>query len=191
LSLSDVLSVAAILTSAGTLYLSYSQTKKQKPDLSILPLWGYYEDTGETAGTYRLNLYLEMYARNRGMRGTSVTRVLGTIPLQGGVIKKSEGKPTEAVLPLSVPADDSKLLKMTSDFSTLGERPRFQDNQGPTPLAKAIGFKGRMLDVTLAVIHTHGTEYTRYPAYPKDSEETKLNRESHRLWSSNRIQRLV
>ncbi len=174
----DIISVAELIVAISALVISlyalYDSHQSQRPDLRITPKWGYYEEKPDTSGRIQRSVYLEFYAKNRGGRGTSVTKVTATVPLVGDVITRAEGSPTEGSVPVFLNAGEGRLLKLR--FALASQSELQVSDTVLTPVATQLGFKGRLLRIDFAVVSTEDVEHFPYPLYPQDSTETTTNR---------------
>ena len=172
---------ALILGGIGTatgvigLILRLFEKRKERAQLFARADWGYYEERSTSHGERRASAHVEVFVDNRGKRGTTIKRVVGTVPAEGGGEMMTEGRVSEAGnrIPIPLAGDASELLELTFDFAA--GSPRFEANY-TTPAASAMGFAGQHLPIKIIVYHTYGQVETRFAAYPKDSSETRLIR---------------
>jgi len=170
--------LGAIGTGIGVINLVLRLVEKshEKPDLRIQPSWGYFQEQASSTGVKRgyASVYMEIYADNRGKRDTTIKRVIGTVPAEGGGEMIADGKSVDSdAIPIVVRPGSSILLRLMFDFEA-GSARFVQD--WITPAGRAMGGTARRLETKFSIVHVYGTEYARYSAYSKDSIETKFSK---------------
>jgi hypothetical protein len=164
--------LSAIVAVANVAQVAYliSQARKQKADVRAAANLGYFLELGKET-----TVYLRIVVDNVGMKGTSIKRIVATVPMKGGGVTLSEGHlPDDKPLPVNVGANKSEVLEVRFKFQTARLHFNVRDKNQMLPSMIASGFTGRSLFVRVVIEHTHDKAMIQYDTYSATAAETLL-----------------
>lgn len=160
-----VLGSIGAIVSLLLLAMRIQDRKQRKPFLTAECESGYIEEIGDN-----LRIKLEVMVDNTGGTGTTIKRVMATLPTDNGITAPIEGTIIKGNTSLARHASVSLEVQFDSVKRSLRieQQSAFESIERPWPESPHIR-------ISVDVIHTHGVVRTGYIAYKKGSVEEELS----------------